>query len=160
VPIPPVTDWGDITVVNATWNEFAYVSDLGNNEVASYQVDPITGALTSTGTVPTGNYPFAMAADPMSRFLYAANYSDNTISEYRINPSTGTLTLLGTVVAGTNPDWLSVEISGHFLYAVDDGDTAVWVYAINQTTGLLTNISTIFVNGSKQEGVTTWGFWY
>jgi len=85
----------------------------GDASVAQFTIDPMSGALTLRGTVPTGIPPQYMAATKTT--VYVASYGSNNISVYSIDAA-GKLTNMQTAAAnGVNS--LQVEgIPGKFLF--------------------------------------------
>jgi 6-phosphogluconolactonase (cycloisomerase 2 family) len=73
-----------------------------------YGVDSLSGALTLTGTVASGAYPYPVVVDPSGKFAYVANGNSNNIGIFTIDPATGALTSVGTIAAGTLPSSLTI----------------------------------------------------
>ena len=121
---------------------FAYVTNLLDNTVSIYTVNPCTGNLTPTtpDTIPTGNGPFGMAVDPSAKFAYVINVYDSTVSMYTVNSSTGNLTPTTppTIATGVTPEDVIVDPSGKFVYVTSRNNNTVSMYTINRSTGLLT----------------------
>jgi len=120
---------------------FAYVS-TGNNPgtLLAYSIDQTTGALTSIGSVPSGNTPFGMAIDPTGRFVYVANRNSNNVSAYAINPRTGALTAVPGQpfsVGANTPNAVTVDRTGRFAYTANQGDSTISNFTIDRTTGAL-----------------------
>jgi len=145
------TGFGAISMSVDPFGRFAYVVKLGpypaestNGEVSMYTIGT-NGALTSTGTIPTGIDPGSVTVDPSGRFAYVTNFEGSNISMYTINPTTGVLTSIGTITTGYAPRSVAVHPSGKFAYATNvnvNVDSNVGIYAINTTTGALTSIGT------------------
>lgn len=77
---------------------FLYASNREHDNIAIYQVDAGTGALTPAGHVPSGGrWPRAFAIDPTGRYLAAAHQHGDTIVTFAIDPETGALTPTGHV---------------------------------------------------------------
>jgi 6-phosphogluconolactonase (cycloisomerase 2 family) len=62
-----------------------------------YTINATTGALTSTGTITSGQSPTSIAIRPSGNFAYVTNSASNDISIYSIDGATGALTLIGTI---------------------------------------------------------------
>ncbi|WP_418119817.1 lactonase family protein [Variovorax sp. 350MFTsu5.1] len=146
VPIsPPVSValpvGGFVDVATEPSGRFAYVS-TGNNPgtLFAYSIDQTTGALTSIGSVPSGNTPFGMAIDPTGRFVYVANRNSHDVSAYAINPRTGALTAVPGQpfsVGGNTPNSVTVDRTGRFAYTANQGDNTISIFTIDRTTGAL-----------------------
>ena len=77
--------------------KFAYVANLGSNDISVYSINGTTGALTLTGTTAAGSSPTSIVVHPSGKFAYVTNSGSNDISMYSINSTTGALTLIGTI---------------------------------------------------------------
>lgn len=117
---------------------FVYVASYASNDVSSYTVSAMTGALTSLGTVPAPGNPVAIAVDPSGRFVYVTTYTSNKVSAYTINDTTGALTSVGSVAAGTGPGAVTIDPSGAYAYVANNTSADVSAYTIAATTGALT----------------------
>jgi len=147
VPIsPPVSValpvGGFVDVAAEPSGRFAYVS-TGNNPgtLIAYSIDQTTGALTSIGSVPSGNTPFGMAIDPTGRFVYVANRNSHNVSAYAINPRTGALTAVPGQpfsAGGNTPNSVTVDRTGRFAYTANQGDNTISIFTIDRSTGTLT----------------------
>ncbi len=73
-----------------------------------YTVDTISGALTSTGTIAAGMYPYPVVVDPSGKFAYVANGNSNDLGIYTIDATTGALAPARTIAAGSLPDSLTI----------------------------------------------------
>ena len=82
---------------------FAYVTNNTSNNVTTFSIDSVTGALTEVGTaVIAGSAPRSIAVDPAGRFAYVANFDSNDVTTFSIDSVTGALTKVGaSVMAGT-----------------------------------------------------------
>jgi 6-phosphogluconolactonase (cycloisomerase 2 family) len=138
------------------FGKFAYVANLLTNNVSMYTINPTTGALTSTGTIPEGNSPLSVAVDPSGNFAYVANdgicddliHALGDVSMYTIDATTGTLTSTGTIVAGQCANSVAVDPSGKFAYVANSGDCdynfgSISTYSINPFNGTLSSTGTI-----------------
>ena len=133
------------TVAVAPNRKFVYAANKGgtDNMIGEYMVDATTGALSSVGTIATGNSPYDVTVDPSSRFVYAVAISTNAVYAYKINESTGALTKISGspyTVGLSSPDSLAVDPTGRFLTA---------------TTGALTLHSTYPAGGAAPWGIST-----
>jgi len=72
--------------------KFLYVSNRGNDSIATFSIDRETGRPEATGHEPTGGKtPRNFAIDPTGEFLLAANQDSGTVVVFRIDPQTGRL---------------------------------------------------------------------
>ncbi|MGA8684843.1 MAG: beta-propeller fold lactonase family protein, partial [Candidatus Sulfotelmatobacter sp.] len=164
---PPVSSNDELTdsvTVDPSGN-FAYVASSGDlwdidfGSVATYAINPTTGALTPTGGGITGTgvngtpeFFSSVAVDPSGKFAYAAQAgafpagtygSSPSVSMYTVNGATGALTSIGLIAAGTSPDSVAVDPAGKFAYVTNFGSNDVSMYTINATTGALASIGRI-----------------
>ncbi|HEX7892987.1 MAG TPA: lactonase family protein, partial [Terriglobales bacterium] len=83
---------------------FLYTSNRGDNSIAEFSVDPVSGELKLLGFVPTeGKTPRNFAIDPAGTRLLVANQDSGNIVEYRIASTTGKLSPTGREVKVPSP---------------------------------------------------------
>lgn len=104
-------------VVAGTFGRFAFVTNSEEDTVSVYVLDHETGRLTYRDSAPTGDTPFAVAADPSGRNLYVANRFSEDLSQFEIGDD-GSLTPLSpaTVPGGDGPFAIVVSPSGGHVY--------------------------------------------
>jgi len=84
--------------------KFLYGSNRGNDSIAIFAIDAVTGRLTPVGHQPTqGKTPRNFAIDPAGRFLLAENQNSGTIVVFKIDPATGKLSPTGHSVEVPSP---------------------------------------------------------
>lgn len=128
--------WISLTVApdsSGKFGKFAYLTNSSSNNVTIYSIDPATGSLTATGSIPAGTSPQSVAVDHSGKFAYVANGGSNDISMYAINPTTGALETLSTVVAGNSPISVVIDPSGKFTYVANEGSNDISIFAIAST---------------------------
>jgi YVTN family beta-propeller protein len=141
-------DLGAHSVAVDPSGKFAYVANFGDldirfGNVSMYTINPTSGALTSTGTVPAVDSPWSVAVDPSGKFAYVANeggLAPTAVSMYTIDPTTGGLTSIGAIPSGGRAISVAVHPSGKFAYVADGN---ISMYAINPTSGTLTSLGTV-----------------
>ena len=138
-----------VTVATVNGKQYAYVSNMGSNNIYVYSIDPTTGALTAVGSpFATQTSPANVVIDTISStgtFAYVPNVTSDAISVYTIDQSTGALIALQTVTTGTYPMFFTVvtiNSTTQFAYAANMGSGTISVYSIDQTTGALTAVET------------------
>src|SRR5712675_2362631 len=141
------------TTTTGSSTSFAFVSNFNNaatGSISIYNRDTGSGALTSNGSIATGDStdgrsfgPSALATASSGSFLYSAN-DGGGISAFTVNSSNGALTtvsgspfLSGLLV----PTAIAVDPTSKFVYVADSGAAGIGGYAINSSTGALTTIS-------------------
>ena len=72
---------------------FAYVPNVGSNDISAYTINATSGALTPVTGSPfkAGVGPYALAVGPSGKFAYVANYGSNTVAAYAIDAASGAL---------------------------------------------------------------------
>jgi 6-phosphogluconolactonase (cycloisomerase 2 family) len=93
---------------------FLFASSDGDQEIASYHLDPNTGALTFIGTLNLGDdgpdEVLTLGVAPNEKFLYVANNNNHKVYALRIN-NDGTLTQLEAEPLSANFRALEMAIS-------------------------------------------------
>ena len=128
---------------------FAFVADLGTDEIAPYRLDLASGRLEA-GVVPAvktnpGAGPRHVAFHPNGRLAYVANEIDSTVTAYRHTPGSGRLDPIGTystLPAGVAPENTCADIrvhpNGRFVYVSNRGHDSIAAFAIDPGSGGLT----------------------
>lgn len=144
-------DVTSVTVTCRTVGRFAFVADATQDNLSAFTIDPISGLLTLVNSLPTGNYPNAVAITPDGQFVYTANQGsldiaipsvNPGISIFSVNPASGALIVGGTVltVTGSFPQAITIDPSGQFALVVDGANATVLVFSINPANGALTQV--------------------
>jgi 6-phosphogluconolactonase len=132
-------------------NRFAFVADLGLDEMLIYAFDPARGRLTPhqppfTKVAPRSG-PRHFAFHPEGRFGYVINEIARTVTAFAYDPDHGTLTEIQTIStvpadAGGRGSTAEVQVhpSGRFLYGSNRGHDSIAIFAIDQTTGRLNSV--------------------
>jgi 6-phosphogluconolactonase len=134
-------------------DKFAYVDDLGLDEVLLYKFDSTKGTLLANDppfakpeAAPSGPRHFALRPD--GKFAYVVSEMKGTVTVFSNDGKTGTLHALQTVTTlpqGFQGDIEDAEIavhpSGRFVYASNRGDgNSIAVFAIDPLKGTLTPV--------------------
>ncbi|MBL0122654.1 MAG: beta-propeller fold lactonase family protein [Betaproteobacteria bacterium] len=148
---------------------FGSASNNGGGDISLFTINGVTGALTLSPSVTTGNgaQPMGIAFNRLGTFayvLYGGTASANTFSSqvkvYSVHATTGVLTgPLSGAAAGAlgGGAWsIAVDASGKFAYVATLFTDEVIAYSINSVTGALTNLgSTMVTAGSKLASLAT-----
>lgn len=115
-----------------------YVAERGASNVATYEIDPVDGALAKLADIAAPVNVTALTISPNGDWLYAASATTSLLNGYSIDANTGTLSFLpwtpfslqstGTVSLSCTPD------SG-FLYAGSSSFPEVGMYSIDPAFG-------------------------
>ncbi len=118
-------------VVSEPGGDFLYVTNVQDNTISVYAINPLNGAITLSSTASAGPSPLFLAADKR-KFLYVTNAGSNNISGYRINPASGALRPLhlSPFTSGPAPHGIAVDPSARFAYVANFGSNDVSAYEI------------------------------
>ena len=149
--------------------QFAYVANKGSSNIAIYNVNASTGALTplaASSKMITGNSPTSIAISKgatslsyVPKFAYVPNHLSDNVSAYRINADTGALTLESTVNLGngsTRPLFVAVDPAGEFAYVISQSIGAngtITIFSIDATNGGLTLVATEVIQDTELNSV-------
>jgi len=124
--------------------EFLYAT--GQNQILSFTVDPLTGALSAPTATPgpdtQNGITTTIAADPAAKFLFVLDTTNFAVDVFSINATTGVLTASGSPFPAKGlfiPSSLATDSTGSYLYVA--GGSAVGAFGINRATGALTAIA-------------------
>jgi 6-phosphogluconolactonase len=147
-------------------NRFAYVPDLGLDQVRIYKFSSAEGSLAAAdppfAVLEPGSGPRHFAFHPSGRFAYVINEKRLTLAAFGHDEKTGRLTQIETVSTlppgqGIETGYSTAEVlvhpSGKFLYGSNRGHDSIAVFAIDEATGRLT-----FVEATPTQGSTPRGF--
>jgi 6-phosphogluconolactonase len=87
---------------------FLYVSNRGQDSIAMFSIDDVTGELTPLGQQLTESSPRVFNIDPAGKYLLAAGQSSGRLAVHRIDGRTGVLMRLETYAVGQNPMWVLI----------------------------------------------------
>ena len=137
-------------VVVDAGNRFAFVCDLGLDQVLVFKLDPVTATLTPNeppfAKVAPGAGPRHLAFSPDGRFAYVINEMACTVTAFAYDAAHGTLAEIQTISTlpaseTVRPEYSTAEVcvhpSGRFLYGSNRGHNSIVVYAIDGPTGKL-----------------------
>jgi len=133
-----------VTVATVNSKQYAYVSNMGSNNVFVYAIET-DGSLTYKQTVNTETSPANVVVDSTGKFAYVPNVTSGTISVYTIDQDTGLLTAGSLISTGSYPismTILTIDSSTQFAYVPNMGSGTISVYSINSSTGALTAVET------------------
>ena len=144
--------------------KYLYASE-DKNEIAGFEIDAISGALTPLPGSPflAPAYPGCtqfctispsdLSVDRTGRYLYGTQSAQDAVVAFKIDSTTGTLTNLpgspypeGSFNTSNTPNdpWrLSIDPSNKFVYVADDEGNDFSVFRMNASTGTLTFFASI-----------------
>ncbi len=143
-------------------NRFAFVDDLGLDELLTYKFDSSKGSLTPNDPPFTkldpGSGPRHFALHPSGKFAYVVSEIKGTVTAFSHDPSAGTFNPLQTLTTlpkdfkGDIEDAeVEVHPSGKFLYASNRGDdNEIAIYRIDPDKGTLTPVGHVPTGGKTR----------
>ena len=141
-------------------NRFAYVDDLGLDELLVYKFDSAKGSLTPNdppfAKLAAGAGPRHFVLRPDGKFAYVVAEMGHTVTVLSNDAATGKLQPLQAITTlpkdftGRNDDAeIEVHPSGKFLYASNRGDDSIAIYAIDQSKGTLAQVAIVPTAGKE-----------
>ena len=145
-------------------NRFAFVDDLGLDELLVYKFDSGKGSLTPNdppfAKLVAGAGPRHFALHPSGQFAYVISEMASTVTVFSNDAKAGALRNLQTISTlprdfkGKNDDAeVEVDPSGKFLYASNRGHDSIAVFAIDPDKGTLTPVEYTPTQGKTPRGV-------
>ena len=139
-------------------NRYAFVDDLGLDELLIYKFDSTKGSLTPNDPpfvkLDDGAGPRHFALHPSGKFAYVIAEMASTVTALSVDLKRGRLERLQTISAlpkdfkGENDDAeIQIHPSGKFLYASNRGHDSIAVFAIDPSKGTLTLVEHTLTQG-------------
>ena len=132
-------------------NTYAFVADLGLDQLVRYRLDVANGKLIPSpeGNVKlvAGSGPRHFVFHPSGKFVYVVSELTATVTALSYDAATGTMQTLQTL--STLPEgydgqkWaaaIRITADGRFVYASNRGHDSIAMYAVNEQTGQLTSL--------------------
>ncbi len=137
---------------------FAFVDDLGLDELFVYKFDKAKGSLIPNDPpyvkLDPGAGPRHFALHPSGKFAYVVAEMGSTVTAFSVDLKAGTLHRLQTLSTlpkdfqGENDDAeIHIHPNGRFLYASNRGHDSIALFAIDAAKGTLTRIDDISTGG-------------
>ena len=131
-------------------NRFAFVADLGLDQVLIYRFDADKGTLARNDppavNIAAGSGPRHFAMHPAGKYAFVINEMANTITAFAFDSNQGGLreiqtitTLPADVKNASYTAEVVVHPSGKFLYGSNRGHDSLAIFSIDQATGKLTD---------------------
>jgi 6-phosphogluconolactonase len=141
-------------------NRFAFVDDLGLDELLVYKFDAAKGSLTPNdqpfAKLDPGAGPRHFALRPDGKFAYVVTEIGRNVTVFSNDASRGTLQRVQTITTlpadftGRNDNAeIEVHPSGKFVYASNRGHDSIAVFAIDSGKGTLTTIEIASTGGKE-----------
>lgn len=129
---------------------YAFVADLGLDQVKVYQFDDATGALTGAGdyAMAPGSGPRHLCFHPSGKFVYVVNEMLCTVNVAAYVAKGGKLSSVQTIATmdlALRPEFSTAEVVAHpngkWLYNSNRGHHSITHYGIDSKTGKLARLS-------------------
>jgi len=145
-------------------NRFAYVPDLGLDEIRIYKVDAAHAKLTPNdppvAKTDPGSGPRHIAISHDGKFAYVIHELIPQVAVFSRDNATGALTRLQTIPSVpdgfkgvSNPAEILIDHKGDYVYASNRVFGAIAVFKIDHATGKLTREQVIETGGEMPRGV-------
>lgn len=141
-------------------NRFAFVPDLGLDQVVIYQVDAAKSQIERHGAaqVPRGSGPRHMKFHPSGKWVYVLNELTLSVSVFDYDPATASLQRTQTINTvprdqlakeqAKSASEIRVHPSGQFVYSANRGHDTITAFRVDQETGRLRLIEREPVRGA------------
>lgn len=141
-------------------NRFAFVPDLGLDQVVIYKLDATKSTIAphGKGVTPPGSGPRHMKFHPNGRWIYVLNEIALTVTQFEYDAAAGTMTARQTIETVPAADLvrekakstseIRVHPSGKFVYAANRGHDTISVFEVNSTNGELKLVQRENVRGA------------
>jgi 6-phosphogluconolactonase len=139
-------------------NRFAFVDDLGLDELLAYKYDTAKGSLVPNDPpfvkLDPGAGPRHFVLHPSGKFAYVVAEMQSSVTALSIDLKAGSLQRLQTLSAlpkdfkGENDDAeVQIHPSGKFLYTSNRGHNSIAIFAIDPAKGTLTPVDYVSTQG-------------
>ncbi len=150
------TPWAVEVKRNSTgFSKSAYVINQGNSTMQSFNIDLVSGLLSSIGTSPTNTTPAYMNWDPQRKFLLVPFFGSQNAGVYKINSTTNLATKTKTIATGVRPHAVTVDPSNTYAFITNWQDNTISEYLYDKVTGNMTPNGTISVPAGSNPRVIT-----
>lgn len=146
-------------------NRFAFVPDLGLDQVVIYTVDAANARLAphGQGAVPGGAGPRHMRFHTGGKWIYVLNELDLSVSVFDYDAEAGTMKLKQTIPTVskaelakeqfTSGSEILVHPNGKFVYAANRGHDTVTVFKIDERSGELSVVELEPIRGATPRNI-------
>jgi 6-phosphogluconolactonase len=141
-------------------NRFAFVPDLGLDQVVIYELDPKTASITPSGNgkVPPGGGPRHMKFHTSGKWVYVLNELALSVTVFDYDPKTAAMTPKQTIPTVPQAQLdkeifksaseIRVHPSGRFVYSANRGHDTITAFRVDQESGELSVVELENVRGA------------
>lgn len=120
------------------------------NQVRVFDIDPVSGALTSASTAATPVGPNDLTLNESGDLAYVLGGSEGSVRGYSVDTVSGAFTPLGPAVSvGSAPRACTLSPDGDFLYVSDLASGELLQFSVNASSGALTALSPASITGDQ-----------
>jgi 6-phosphogluconolactonase len=125
---------------------FVYVANGGANNIAAFEINANTGALSAVPGSPfsAGAHPNYVTIDASGAFAYVANRDSHDVYTYRVTAAGALAEVANSRIstgANSAPMVLTLHTNGRFAYVPNTTSDSISVLAVNAATGVLTQVT-------------------
>lgn len=121
---------------------FLFVSYRSSGELASFRIDPGTGALSPINVVPGGEDPAFLTTDMTGHYLITAYYVANKVTVHSVSED-GTLSdkPVCSIRTSDNAHGVAISPDNSCVYVSHTGANCIYQFRLNAETGMLTEMT-------------------
>lgn len=146
-------------------NRYAFVPDLGLDQVVIYKLDADNAIITphGAGKVPAGGGPRHMKFHTSGKFIFVLNELSLSVTVFDWDPAAGTMKPKQTIPTVpkslltreqfTSASEIRVHPSGQYVYSANRGHDTITAFRVNQSSGELAVIELENVRGATPRGM-------
>jgi len=147
-------------IVFAPSNQYAFVPNLGSDNVSQLVFDAQAGTLafnaTPSASLPAGSGPRHMVFHPSSPYAYVIHEIDDMVTAFAFESMTGRLLPVQTIStlpvgqSGANNTCAEIAFgaSGRYLYGSNRGDDSIVIFDVNPQSGMMSLVGHQATGGS------------
>lgn len=94
-----------------------FVTVSGEDRIARYAMDPVSGSLAQRDDVPLAGRPAPIAISPNRQYMYVASRETCEVTSFRIDGTDGGLTELGKIPLDSDPCYMATDRTGRYLFS-------------------------------------------
>ncbi|MFT5051095.1 MAG: 6-phosphogluconolactonase (cycloisomerase 2 family) [Chlamydiales bacterium] len=128
---------------------FLYAVDGSGESVASFAIDPQSGALSVSGLpAAVGAEPRGIAIHADAGLAFVANEGAGTVTRLQLDEQTGEPLALGDQPVGAGPHGAALDASRRYLYVSNGLDDSLSMFTLDLATGGLSPIAAPIATGT------------
>ncbi len=153
------------SIVLDSAGKYAFVADLGLDQIRSYRFDSVAGTLTPNSppfiAVAPGSGPRHFIFGPLEKFAYGNLELTSEVAVFSYDPTKGRLKILQTIstlpndFSGNNANaGICITPEGSFLYVSNRGHNSIAMFSVDRDTGKLTSLGSESTRGDVPQAIS------